>query len=98
MKMLIAFLGWCILLVLSWPLALLALILFPLVWLVMLPFRLVEIAFEALFALVRTILLFAGAHIRLAKDGVGESGDCRGACAKRLSCSVRRLTQTHAIT
>jgi len=54
--MLIAFLGWCILLVLSWPLALLALILFPLVWLVMLPFRLVGITFEALLALVRAIL------------------------------------------
>ena len=56
MKMLIAFLGWCILLVLSWPLALLALILFPLVWLVMLPFRLVGMTFEALLALVRAIL------------------------------------------
>ena len=56
MKMLIAFLGWCILLVLSWPLALLALILFPLVWLVMLPFRLLGMTFEALLALVRSIL------------------------------------------
>ena len=54
--MLIAFLGWCILLVLSWPLALLALILFPLVWLVMLPFRLLGMTFEALLALVRAIL------------------------------------------
>jgi hypothetical protein len=54
--MLIAFLGWCILLVLSWPLALLALILFPFVWLVMLPFRLVGMTFEALLALVRAIL------------------------------------------
>lgn len=56
MKMVIAFLGWCILLVLSWPLALLALILFPLVWLVMLPFRLVGMTFEALLALVKAIL------------------------------------------
>ncbi len=54
--MLIAFLGWSILLVLSWPLALLALILFPLVWLVMLPFRLLGMTFEALLALVRSIL------------------------------------------
>jgi hypothetical protein len=55
-KTLIAFVGWCILLVLSWPLALLVLILFPFVWLVALPFRLVGMTFEALFALVRTIL------------------------------------------
>ena len=38
MKVLILFVGWCILLVLSWPVALLALILFPLVWLLMLRF------------------------------------------------------------
>ena len=56
MKTLIAFLGWCILFVLSWPLALLVLILFPFVWLAMLPFRLVGMTFEALFALIRTIL------------------------------------------
>jgi len=55
-KTLIAFVGWCILLVLSWPLALLVLVLFPFVWLATLPFRLVGMTFEALFALVRTIL------------------------------------------
>ena len=55
-KILIAFVGWCILLVLSWPIALLVLVLFPFVWLVTLPFRLVGITFEAIFALVRTIL------------------------------------------
>ncbi len=56
MKILILFVGWCILLVLSWPVALLALILLPLVWLLMLPFRLVGITFEALLALVRAVL------------------------------------------
>lgn len=56
MKTLILFVGWCILLVLAWPLALLALVLFPLVWLAALPFRLLGITFEALFALVRAIL------------------------------------------
>jgi hypothetical protein len=40
----IKFLLWCILLVLCWPLALLALILYPLVWLILLPFRIVGIA------------------------------------------------------
>ncbi len=47
---------WLILLVLCWPLALLALILWPLVWLVSLPFRLIGITFEAVFALLRAIL------------------------------------------
>jgi hypothetical protein len=55
-KTLIGLIGWCILLVLSWPVALLALLLFPFVWLVTLPFRLVGITFEALLALVRAIL------------------------------------------
>jgi len=50
------FLLWLLLLVLCWPLALLALILWPIVWLVSLPFRLVGITFEALFALLRAIL------------------------------------------
>ncbi len=40
----IAFLLWCLLFVLCWPLALLALVLYPLVWLVLLPFRIVGIA------------------------------------------------------
>jgi len=52
----IKFLLWLLLLVLCWPLALLALILWPIVWLVSLPFRLVGITFEALFALLRAIL------------------------------------------
>ena len=57
MKLLILFVAWCILLVLCWPLALLALVLFPLVWLLSLPFKLVGITFEAAFALLRAILL-----------------------------------------
>jgi len=56
-KALILFVGWCILFVLCWPLALLALILFPVVWLLTLPFRLIGITFEALFALVRALLM-----------------------------------------
>lgn len=50
------FLLWCILLVLCWPLALLALIVYPLVWLVLLPFRLVGIAVEGALKLVRAII------------------------------------------
>lgn len=56
MKTLILFVGWCILLVLSWPLALLALVLFPFIWLVALPFRLLGMTFEALLAFVRAVL------------------------------------------
>ena len=46
------FLLWCLLLVLCWPVALLALVLYPLVWLVLLPFRLVGIAVHGVLALV----------------------------------------------
>jgi hypothetical protein len=52
----IRFLLWLILFVLCWPLALVALVLWPLAWLLALPFRLVGITFEALFALLRAIL------------------------------------------
>jgi len=51
------FLVWCLLFVLCWPLAILAIVLWPLVWLLSLPFRLVGISVEALFALLRAILL-----------------------------------------
>ena len=56
MKSLILFIGWCILFVLCWPVALLAIILFPLVWLVSLPLRLIGITVEGIFALVRALL------------------------------------------
>jgi len=53
----LTFILWLLLFIVCWPLALLALILWPIVWLVSLPFRLVGITFEALFALLRAILL-----------------------------------------
>jgi hypothetical protein len=56
MKSLILFIGWCILFVLCWPVALLALILFPVVWLVSLPLRLIGISMAAVFALIRALL------------------------------------------
>ena len=56
MKALVLFVGWCILFVLCWPLAVLALIVFPFVWLVSLPLRLVGITLEAVFALLRALL------------------------------------------
>ena len=46
------FLIWCVLLVVCWPLALLALVLYPIVWLLLLPFRLVGIAVEGALKLV----------------------------------------------
>jgi len=48
----IAFLLWCFLFVLCWPVALLALILYPIVWLLLLPFRLLGIAVHGVLALV----------------------------------------------
>jgi hypothetical protein len=52
----IKFLLWCILLILCWPLALAALILYPLVWLLLLPFRIVGIAVEGALGLVWAIV------------------------------------------
>ncbi len=48
----IAFLLWCFLFVLCWPVAMLALVLYPIVWLLLLPFRLVGIAVQGVLALV----------------------------------------------
>ena len=56
MKVLILFVAWCILLVLCWPMALLALVLFPVVWLLSLPLRLIGIMVGAAFALLRAVL------------------------------------------
>jgi hypothetical protein len=52
----VGFLLWCILLVLCWPLALLALVIYPIVWLILLPFRLLGIAVEGALELVRAII------------------------------------------
>jgi len=57
MKALILFVAWCILFVLCWPLAVLALLLFPLVWLISLPLRLIGISVEAIFAFLRAVLM-----------------------------------------
>ena len=57
MKTLIAVSAWCLLLVLCWPLALLALVLWPIAWLLSLPFRLLGITFSALFAFLSALLM-----------------------------------------
>jgi hypothetical protein len=53
----IGFVLWLLLLIVCWPLALVALVLYPLIWLLLLPFRLVGLAFEGVFELLRAILL-----------------------------------------
>jgi len=62
--MLVKFLLWLILLVVCWPLALLALILYPIVWLILLPLRLVGITLEAVFALLKAILFLPARILR----------------------------------
>lgn len=52
----LTFLAWCVLFLLAWPLALLVLVLYPIVWLLLLPFRLVGITVEAVFELLRAVL------------------------------------------
>jgi len=53
----LGFIVWLMLLMLCWPLALLALFLYPLAWLILLPFRLLGIGVEAVFALLRAVVL-----------------------------------------
>lgn len=60
----VKFLLWCILLVLCWPLALLALLLYPLVWLLLLPFRLAGIAVGGVLELVKAVILLPARVIR----------------------------------
>jgi hypothetical protein len=56
MNTLLVMVGWCLLFVLCWPLALLVLVLWPVVWLLSLPFRLAGVAFDAVFACLRAAL------------------------------------------
>ena len=58
------FLLWLILLVICWPLALLALLLYPLVWLISLPFRLLGIAVGGVFELLRALLTLPARILR----------------------------------
>ncbi len=59
-----AFILWCLLLVFCWPLALLALVLYPLIWLLLLPFRIVGIAVGGVFELLRAILFLPARVLR----------------------------------
>lgn len=58
------FLLWCLLLVLCWPVALLALFLYPLIWLLLLPFRVVGIAVTGVLELFRAVVMFPARVLR----------------------------------
>lgn len=60
----IKFLLWCVLFILCWPVALLALVLYPLVWLVLLPFRMVGIAVHGVLDLVAALLFLPARLLR----------------------------------
>ena len=64
----LGFLVWLLLLFLCWPIALLALVLYPVFWLVLLPFRLLGIGVEAVFELLRAIVMLPA---RVLGGGVG---------------------------
>ena len=57
MASVVKFLLWCVLLVICWPLALLALVLYPIVWILLIPFRLVGIAVDGVLGLLRAIVM-----------------------------------------
>lgn len=60
----LSFLLWCILLFLCWPLALLFLVLYPIVWLILLPFRLLGFAVEGVLELIKAIILLPARVLR----------------------------------
>ena len=60
----LTFFFWCILLIFCWPLALLALVLYPIVWLLLLPLRIMGIAVEGVLELVKAIILLPARVLR----------------------------------
>lgn len=58
------FILWLILLVICWPLALLALVMYPIVWLIMLPFRLVGVTVDALFQFIKALFMLPARVLR----------------------------------
>ena len=58
MKVFIALLLWCILFMIIWPLAIVMVFLFPLIWLIALPFRIVGFTLDVVFKVIGSILLF----------------------------------------
>lgn len=62
----IKFLLWCVLLFFCWPLALVALVLYPIVWLLLIPFRVVGIAVDGALELVKAVILLPARLLRAA--------------------------------
>ncbi len=60
------FLLWCLLLVLCWPMALLAVVVYPVVWLVLLPFRLLGVVVDGLLDLIRALITLPARGLRSA--------------------------------
>jgi hypothetical protein len=60
----LTFLLWCVLLIFCWPLAILALVLYPLLWLLLLPFRIVGIAVDGVLEFVWAIFTLPGRLVR----------------------------------
>ena len=60
----VAFMLWLLLLVFCWPLALLAIVAYPIVWLLVLPFRLVGITLDAVFSFLRAVLFLPARLLR----------------------------------
>jgi hypothetical protein len=60
----LTFLLWCLLLILCWPLALVALVLYPIVWLILLPFRIVGIAVGGVLELIWALVTLPARAIR----------------------------------
>jgi hypothetical protein len=60
----VAFLVWCLLLIFCWPIALLALIAYPFVWLILLPFRIVGIAVHGVLAFLRALFFLPARILR----------------------------------
>ena len=86
----IKFLLWCILLVLCWPLALAALVLYPLVWLLLLPFRLLGIAVDGVLGARWLRRRMAGVVLRHGFDlRIEVAGD--GTSSRRTSFRIHRL-------
>jgi hypothetical protein len=62
--MMFTFFVWCLLFVFCWPLAILVLLLYPIVWLVLLPFRLIGLTFEALFETLEALVTLPARIVR----------------------------------
>jgi len=60
----ITFIAWIFLFIFCWPLAILALVLYPIVWLIMLPFRLLGVAVEGVFSLLKSIIMLPARVIK----------------------------------